>query len=226
MDSKKYISLIQQTYVCPSVKSHRYYSASQFVTQHPRVKVLVLHFPFKKYGTSMYTVDITKYIFTQIMRGVNFFPIVVNIASMHHGLYIKDAGDVNVANFDNTINLHFQLFSMISGMSFVVPQNYQASQNQQIEKLIDGHGELDNKFIKNYKKLVIVLNEEDTVVSWELIDFNLQDKIEPVLNDASFKLKNNQITDIYTDTLCRFKNVYKQCFSKVLIKLDLFPAIE
>ena len=70
------------------------------------------------------------------------------------------------------------------------------------------------------------MNEEDTVVSWELIDFNLQDKIEPVLNDANFKLKNNQITDIYTDTLCRFKNVYKLCFSKVLIKLDLFPAIE
>ena len=55
----------------------------------------------------MYTVDLTKYIFTQIMRGVNFLPIVVNIASMHHGLYIKDTGDVNVANFDNTINLHF-----------------------------------------------------------------------------------------------------------------------
>ena len=55
----------------------------------------------------MYTVDLTKYIFTQIMRGVNFLQIVVNIASMHHGLYIKDTGDVNVANFDNTINLHF-----------------------------------------------------------------------------------------------------------------------
>ena len=107
MDSKKYILLIQQTYVCPSVKSHRYYPASQFVTQHPRVKVLVLHFPFKKYGTSMYTVDLTKYIFTQIMRCVNFLPIVVSIESMHHGLYIKDTGDVNVANFDNTMNLHF-----------------------------------------------------------------------------------------------------------------------
>ena len=42
-----------------------------------------------------------------------------------------------------------------------------------VEKLIDGHGEQDNKFIKNYKKLVIVLNEEGTVVSWEWTDFNL-----------------------------------------------------
>ena len=70
------------------------------------------------------------------------------------------------------------------------------------------------------------MNEEDTVVSWELIDFNLQDKIEPALNDANFKLKNNQISDIYTDTRCRFKNVYKQGFSKVSIKLDLFHATE
>ena len=45
--------MTQQTYVYPSVKSHCYYPASKFVTQHPRVKVLVLHFPFKKYGTSM-----------------------------------------------------------------------------------------------------------------------------------------------------------------------------
>ena len=39
MDSKKDILLIRQTYVFPSVKSHRYYSASQFVTQHAKVKV-------------------------------------------------------------------------------------------------------------------------------------------------------------------------------------------
>ena len=70
------------------------------------------------------------------------------------------------------------------------------------------------------------MNEEDTVVSWELIDFNLQDKIEPVLNDANFKLKNNQISDIYSDTGCLFKNVYRQCFSKVSMTLDLFDATE
>ena len=54
----------------------------------------------------MYAVDLAEYIFTQIMRGVNFLPIAVSIASTHHGIYIKDIGDVNVANFDNTINLH------------------------------------------------------------------------------------------------------------------------
>ena len=70
------------------------------------------------------------------------------------------------------------------------------------------------------------MNEEITVVSWELIDFTSQDKMEPVLNDAKFKLNKNQISDIYTDTCCCFKNVYEQCFSRVSIKLDLFHATE
>ena len=63
-----------------------------------------------------------------------------------------------------------------------------------------GHGQ-DNKFIKSYKKLFIVLNDEGTVVSWKLTGFTSQDIIEPVLNDVKFKLKNNQISYIYTDTL-------------------------
>ena len=67
------------------------------------------------------------------------------------------------------------------------------------EKSIEGHGE-DKKFIKNYKKLFIDLNDEGAVVSWELTHFTLQDKTEPVLIDVKFKLKNNQISYIYTDT--------------------------
>ena len=55
----------------------------------------------------MYTVDLTEYIFTQIIKGVNFLPIAESIASVNHGLYIKDNGDVNVANFNNTMKLHF-----------------------------------------------------------------------------------------------------------------------
>ena len=51
----------------------------------------------------MYIVDLTEYIFTQIMKGVNFFPFAESIASMHLGCYIKHTGDVNAANFNNTI---------------------------------------------------------------------------------------------------------------------------
>ena len=95
-----------------------------------------------------------------------------------------------------------------------------------VEKSIGGHGKQDKKIIKNYKKLFIVLNEEGSVVSWELTDFTLQDKIEPVDTDVKFKLKNDRIGYIYTDTRCSFNNVYEQCFSRVSIKLDLFHATQ
>ena len=55
----------------------------------------------------MYTADLTEHIFTGIIKGVNFFPIAESIASMHLGCYIKDTGDVNEANFNNTMKLHF-----------------------------------------------------------------------------------------------------------------------
>ena len=55
----------------------------------------------------MYTVDQTEHIFTQIIKGANFFPFAENIASKHLGCYIRDTGDVNAANFNNTLKLHF-----------------------------------------------------------------------------------------------------------------------
>ena len=93
--------MIQNIYVCPSEKSQLYYSASQFTMQHPKVKNLALHFPFKKYHRSMYTVDLIEYNFTQIIKGVNFLPIAESISAMHFSRYVKDAGDMNVANFSN-----------------------------------------------------------------------------------------------------------------------------
>ena len=73
--------------------------------QHPKVKNLALHFPFKKYHRSMCIVDLIEYIFTQIRNGVNFPLIAEGIAAMHLSRYVKDTGDVNVAKFNNnTVN--------------------------------------------------------------------------------------------------------------------------
>ena len=70
------------------------------------------------------------------------------------------------------------------------------------------------------------MNEEGAVVLWELINFTSQDKIQPVLNDVKFKLKNKQISYIYNDAHCNFSNVYEQCFPRVSIKLNLFHATQ
>ena len=55
----------------------------------------------------MQAADLTEHIFTQIIKGVNFSPIAESIASIHLGCYIKDTDDVNEANFNNTMKLHF-----------------------------------------------------------------------------------------------------------------------
>ena len=92
-----------------------------------------------------------------------------------------------------------------------------------VGKPIGGKREQDNKFIKSYRKL---LNEEGAVVAQELTNSTSQDEIEPVLNEVKFKLKNNHISYIYTDTCCGFKKVYEQCFPGVSIKLDLLHATQ
>ena len=79
-----------------------------------------------------------------------------------------------------------------------------------VGKPIGGHREQDNKFIKSYMKLFIVLNEEGAVVAWELTNSTSQDEIETVLNDVKFKLKNSQISYIYTVTCCGFKKVSQE----------------
>ena len=55
----------------------------------------------------MYTADLKEHIFTQTIKGINLFPIAESIASMHLGCYIKNTGDVNTANFNNTMKLYF-----------------------------------------------------------------------------------------------------------------------
>ena len=87
---------------------------------------------------------------------------------MHLSRHVKNTNDVNVAKFNNnTIYscpstdgvkakfLHdFYNFSIISGMSFAVYQNLPAKsvsgdQKFKVGKLIEGHQEQENKFIKS-----------------------------------------------------------------------------
>ena len=180
---QRYILLIQKIYACPSVQSHRYYSASQFVMEHPKVKTLALYFPFKKYHRSMYTVDLIEYIFTQIINGVSFLPIAESIAAMHPNRYVKNTGDINVAKFNNTniysypspdgIEATFSdVFNNLrdeSRRAIALPaKSISVDHTFKVGKPIGGYQEQDNKFIKSCKRLFIVLKEESAVVAWEL----------------------------------------------------------
>ena len=160
---------------------------------------------------------------------------------MHHSRYVKDNGDINIANFNsNTIYsypsqdgiettfLHIfnNLRDEFCGTLALPSKLISIDHTFKVGKPTGGHWEQDNKFIKSYSKLLIALNEEGAAVIWELTNSTLQDEIEPVLNEVKFNLKNNQFSYIYTDTCYAFKKVYEQCFSGVPIKLDLFHATE
>ena len=54
----------------------------------PKVKNLVLHFPFKKNYRSMYTVDLIEFIFTEMIDGVNFLPIAESLAAVYLSRYV------------------------------------------------------------------------------------------------------------------------------------------
>ena len=187
----------------------------------------------------MYTVDLIVYIFTQIIDGVNFLPVAESISAMHVSRYVKDAGDINVANFSNNtiysypspdgieatfLDIFNDLRDEFCGILALPAKSISVDHTFKVGKPIGGHREQDNKFIKSYKKLFTILNEEGAVVAWELTNSTSLDEIEPVLNGIELKLKNNQISYIYTDTCCGFKKVYEQCFPGVPIKLDLFHA--
>ena len=66
------------------------------------------------------------------------------------------------------------------------------------------------------------MNEEGSVVSWELTDFTSQDKSEPVLYDVKFKLKDNQITYIYTAHVAVSVTFRSNIFQEFLSSLIFF----
>ena len=173
----------------------------------------------------MYIVDLIEYIFTQIRNGVNFLLIAEGIAAMHLSCYVKDTSDVNVAKFNNnTVNSYpspdgtkatfLDIFNDLRdefwGTLALPAKLISVDHTFKVGKPIGGHREQDNKFIKSYMKLFIVLNEEGAVVAWELTNSTSQDEIETVLNDVKFKLKNSQISYIYTVKCCGFKKVSQE----------------
>ena len=154
---------------------------------------------------------------------------------------MKDTGDINVAKFNsntiysypNPVEIEATFFDIFNNLrdkfhgTLALPaKSISVDHTFKVGKPTGGHREQDNKFIIRYKKLFIVSNEEGAVVAWELTNSTSQDEIEPVLDEVKFKLKNNSINYIYTDTCCGFKKVYEQCFPGVLIKLDLFHATQ
>ena len=99
---------------------------------------------------------------------------------MHFSRYVKDAGDMNVANFSNNticsypsidgiepkfLDILNDLRNEFCGTLAFPAKLISVDHTFKVGKPIGGHLEQDIKFIKLYNKLFIVLNEEGAVAS-------------------------------------------------------------
>ena len=162
MDSKKYFIDPTNLYM-PQCEVSSLLFCLPIVMQHPKVKNLALHFPFKKYHRSMCTIDLIEYIFTQIINGVNFLPIAESTVAMHFSRYVKDTSDVNVAKFNNNtiysypspdgieatfLDIFNDLRDEFCSTLALPAKSISVDHTFKIGKPIGGHREQDNKFIK------------------------------------------------------------------------------
>ena len=87
----------------------------------------------------------------------------------------------------------------------------------------------NQKWIKLYNAVFIVMNEENKVLAWQLTRGTSIDTVQSLLTGLYQRHQNAQqeIEGIIIDNCCTVKNKINAIFgSRVLIKLDLFRAIK
>ena len=87
----------------------------------------------------------------------------------------------------------------------------------------------NQKWIKLYNAVFIVMNEENKVLAWQLTRGTSIDTVQSLLTGLYQRHQNAQqeIEGIIIDNCCTVKNKINAIFgSRVLIKLDLFHAIK
>ena len=102
------------------------------------------------------------------------------IDSKYKFQYAKDTIDINAANFSNNtiysypspdgteatfLDIFNDLRNELCDTLALPAKSISVDHTFKVGKPIGGHQEQDNKFIKSYKKLLIVLNEEGAVVA-------------------------------------------------------------
>lgn len=86
----------------------------------------------------------------------------------------------------------------------------------------------DNKFIKQFDKLFISLNENGEVLWWKLTKSTAFSEIEGILHGKKKRLQsaNMKLNVICVDDCCHVRNKYSEVFPNVEVKLDLFHACQ
>ena len=95
-----------------------------------------------------------------------------------------------------------------------------------VGKPIGGFREEDNRFIKDFWKLFIVLNENGCVTDWALTQTVSLEEVKPMMKSIKTKMQDTSLKYIFSDTCCGAKSMYEEVFPEAMIKLDLFHACQ
>ena len=94
-----------------------------------------------------------------------------------------------------------------------------------ISKYIGARRESDNKFVKQFENLFIVLNERHEVVGWRLTRTTSFEEIRSLLVGLKEKIRT-ELKRVVVDDCCKVRALYQSVFPGVDVKLDLFHAVQ
>ena len=84
----------------------------------------------------------------------------------------------------------------------------------------------DKKWISVYDSLMLVLNGDGKVLTWQLTKGTSFSEITSLLQDIARRAQN-QLKIVYVDDCCKLRNKIREVFGyNITIKLDLFHAIQ
>ena len=94
-----------------------------------------------------------------------------------------------------------------------------------ISKYISARRERNDKFVKHFQKLFIVLKERHQIIIWWLTRTTLFDEIRTFLVGLKKNL-SNKLNNIVVDDYCKVRAVHQFVFLGVEVKLHLFHAVQ
>ena len=94
-----------------------------------------------------------------------------------------------------------------------------------ISKYIGARRESDNKYVKQFENLFIVLNERHEVIGWRLTRTTSFEEIRSLLVGLKEKIRT-ELKRVVVDDCCKVRALYQSVFPGVEVKLDIFHAVQ
>lgn len=257
-DTGENILLVQRFYQCRH--NHRYLSTHEDIMYClPKTRRCLM--PVRIFYRSACTLRLIDFIFEWVGHGVNFLQIVDSIANLNYRTYLRRLSHflVTLSECNQSVAQHndferSELFGFPSkdkiiqiflddfhkkrpfyddAMHRLVARNHISTDHTfKVSKSVGTYRQDDNKFIKQFENLFIVLNENNEVIGFRLTRSTSHSEVKDLLEDIKSRLSMNEIQLEYAvvDKCCGpggEANFYKSIFgSEMPVKLDLFHAVQ